>query len=109
RWRLRPHTNWSYTKYDFRRKHWIFVRDRRVTKKWKIIEEKEQKVIFGRDGNLQINLEQCCRAVDTTYGFQVVWRDYDVPYAGDDNVLTPSHPDYPEYLRSEPPPERRDK
>ncbi|KAF9554595.1 hypothetical protein CPC08DRAFT_821612 [Agrocybe pediades] len=107
--RMMPHTDWFYTKYDFRRKHWLFVRDRRATKKWKLIEEKEQKVIFGRDGNLQINLEQCCRAVDTTYGFQVVWRDYDVPYAGDDNVLTPSHPDYPEYLRSEPPPERRDK
>ncbi|KAF4611131.1 hypothetical protein D9613_006539 [Agrocybe pediades] len=104
--RMMPHTDWFYTKYDFRRKHWIFVRDRRVTEKWKIIEEKQQKEVWRSYGTLQINLEQCCEDVDTTYGFQVDWEDYDVPYAGDDNILTPSHPNYPEHLRSKPPPER---
>ncbi|KAF4610924.1 hypothetical protein D9613_006541 [Agrocybe pediades] len=99
--------DWFSDVYDSDNERWLFIRDRRATGKWQYYHSLEREEVWREYGNIQINFDQSCRSVDTAYEFVFHWKDYDVPYTGSDNVLTPSHPDYPSDLRDKSPPEPR--
>ncbi|KAF4615304.1 hypothetical protein D9613_002519 [Agrocybe pediades] len=101
------HQDWFYESFDSDNERWLFIRDRRATEKWKHYTNLEREEVWRSYGDIQLNFEQCCQSVDTAYEFAFHWQDYDVPYAGSDNVLTPSHPDYPSDLGDKSPPEPR--
>ncbi|KAF4610013.1 hypothetical protein D9613_010315 [Agrocybe pediades] len=90
--------------YDRKNQHWTFIRDRRSTEAGKREAAYLLEVGWRDCGTFQADLEDCARMTDTTFEFKV-WAEYfDVPYSGDDNVLTPNDPGYPSRLRTRPPP-----
>ncbi|KAF9563439.1 hypothetical protein CPC08DRAFT_760799 [Agrocybe pediades] len=95
---------YSFDLYDPVKKYWKFVKDRRSTEAGKR-EARDLLEEGWRDlGYFQADLEDCARMTDTIYEFQALSKYFDVPYSGDDNVLTPNDTDYPDSLRGKSPP-----